>query len=307
MNVVLGVLLGLEQKKEFAYTRNMEIDLTGKTATNMEIDHTVVYEIPEYLQESEIIMSNMKTKKVESNIPKLLFQTAKSSSVGMGLLQNYKYNANLNSNFTRRFFDDSAARLYISEKYDSASGVLKAFDSLKVGAYKADIFRLCVLYSEGGFYKDINKVLLVPLDYFVSLGVDLVLFRDINKTYIYQALIGADKNNIHIKNVLDGIVKDVLAQKIGRDNLCPTGPGGFGKHLATSLKLPPKSEFPLGMYTDYMGGTIYFGELVDRKLQNAEHEIIQLARYDGWEKVEKGHYSDVWPDIYHPETISKNE
>lgn len=56
------------------------------------------------------------------------------------------------TNFKYRRFTDNTARAYIQRKLGRR--VLAAYESCAVPAMKADLFRYCVLYNEGGIYVD---------------------------------------------------------------------------------------------------------------------------------------------------------
>ena len=61
--------------------------------------------------------------------------------------------------FLYRYFDDAACHKYLETHYSSAHAAV--FDDLRCGAHKADFFRYCYLYREGGVYIDID---LEPLE-----------------------------------------------------------------------------------------------------------------------------------------------
>jgi hypothetical protein len=60
----------------------------------------------------------------------------------------------------RDFFDDAAAESYISTHFGEP--VATTYRVLR-GAHRADLFRYCILYREGGLYLDAKTVLCVPL------------------------------------------------------------------------------------------------------------------------------------------------
>ena len=71
----------------------------------------------------------------------------------------------LNPEFEYLFFDDVDARRFIEENY--APVHVDLFDKLKQPKYKADLFRYCYLYKNGGIYADIDLQPLVPLVKFI--------------------------------------------------------------------------------------------------------------------------------------------
>lgn len=108
-----------------------------------------------------------------------------------------------NPEFTHYLYDDNMCREFIKNNF--ANDILYAYDKLKPGAYKADLWRYCVLYIYGGIYLDIkynciNNFKLINLtdrEYWV---------RDRNKDTgehgIYQALLICLPNNeILIKSI----------------------------------------------------------------------------------------------------------
>ena len=74
--------------------------------------------------------------------------------------------AHLAQGFERRFFTDFDARQYIRTHYPAS--VQKAYSKLR-GAHRADLFRYCYLYREGGVYMDIKTVLHANLEDIVSI------------------------------------------------------------------------------------------------------------------------------------------
>ena len=61
-----------------------------------------------------------------------------------------------NPEFKHYLYDYEQCRKFIAKYFDY--NVLAAFDGLIPGAYKADLWRYCVLYIHGGIYLDIKFV-----------------------------------------------------------------------------------------------------------------------------------------------------
>ena len=79
-----------------------------------------------------------------------------------------------NPEFEHRLFDDADCRAYIEENF--SADVVEAYDRLLPGAYKADLWRYCVLYKTGGVYLDI-KFQCEP-------GFSLMEFTKDNETFV---------------------------------------------------------------------------------------------------------------------------
>jgi mannosyltransferase OCH1-like enzyme len=87
-------------------------------------------------------------------IPLKLFQTWHTLDLPPNMKQNVKRLQRENPEFEYFLYDDKMCRKFIKEHFHEE--VVFAFDKLKPGAYKADLWRYCVLYIHGGIYLDIN-------------------------------------------------------------------------------------------------------------------------------------------------------
>ena len=76
-----------------------------------------------------------------------------------------------------RYFTDEQSRAHVGTH--CGERVLAAYDTLVPGSYKADLFRYCILWSDGGVYGDLAHRYHVPLHELVDFERDdLVLARD---------------------------------------------------------------------------------------------------------------------------------
>eukprot|EP00899_Mesostigma_viride_P023136 jgi/Mesvir1/4006/Mv03700-RA.1 len=74
------------------------------------------------------------------------------------------------------FADFPTAEAYISAR--CGPRIAWAFRMLLPGAYKADLYRCCVLYAEGGYYADIGMQLMAPVASFVNDNATFVVAVD---------------------------------------------------------------------------------------------------------------------------------
>ena len=168
-----------------------------------------------------------------------------------------------NPEFEYRLYDDYECRDFIKKNFDK--DVLNAFDSLIPGAYKADLWRYCILYKNGGIYLDIkfqceNGFKLIELtdkeyfvldrpyadrisvpaelkminnsDYYRSIynDIDLRLWKN-NEIGIYNAVISCKENNPIMLECINQIVDNVKKKFYGYNALYPTGPGMLGEKI----------------------------------------------------------------------------
>jgi len=80
------------------------------------------------------------------------------------------------SGWDHKFYNDTEARAFLLEHFPDE--VVEAFDEIIPGAYKADLFRYCVLFIEGGVYADTDVLLETNLDAAVEDDVGFMIPYD---------------------------------------------------------------------------------------------------------------------------------
>ena len=159
-----------------------------------------------------------------------------------------------NPEFKYHLYDDKDCLDFIEQNYNKS--VVNAFNKLKPGAYKADLWRYCVLYKKGGIYLDIKYqcedgfklIELTDAEYFVlerpyidrtmTIEHNLKLLKDINKYKrlisenmwenkkigVYNALIVCKPGNKILYKCIDQCVKNISSNIYGYSSIAPTGP-----------------------------------------------------------------------------------
>ena len=134
-----------------------------------------------------------------------------------------------NPELVHHLFDDNDCREFIADNFNEE--VVNAYDSLIPGAYKADLWRYCILYKKGGVYMDIK--------YKCADGVKLIDMVD--KEYyvedrqqrghrgVYNAIMICKKGDPRLIKAINYIVGHVKQKYYGETPLSPTGPGLLGK------------------------------------------------------------------------------
>ncbi|MEM3857868.1 MAG: glycosyltransferase [Candidatus Micrarchaeaceae archaeon] len=117
----------------------------------------------------------------------------------------------LNPEYEYVFYNDKMCRDLIKNNFPS--NVLYAFDSLKSGSFKADIFRCCYLYLYGGCYFDCKLINRTPLRDVIKEDDELILCLDrLSVPGIYNAIIlSAPKNDIFLQ-VITSVVNTINAK-----------------------------------------------------------------------------------------------
>ena len=144
-------------------------------------------------------------------IPKNIIQTHATNNLPNAMEKAMESWKVLNPKYSYVFFDNEMCLNFIKEHFNS--DVVTSFNCLVPGAFKADLFRYCFLYVNGGVYVDVDNVCLVPLDDFLNEDDSFVSVKDNsfgNQGLIYNSFIACEKDNPVIKKTIDLIVYNTL-------------------------------------------------------------------------------------------------
>jgi hypothetical protein len=148
-----------------------------------------------------IITVNLSTIKNES-IPKILIQTYKNKNkVPQKVFDNIKKFA---SDYEYRFFEDQDCVNFIKNNFPNE--VLEGYQRLQNGAHKADLFRYCYLYINGGVYIDIKTELMKPLNEIFNKNYVYSVLSSVKNT-IYQGIIATPPKKEFFKKLIDHCVE----------------------------------------------------------------------------------------------------
>ena len=221
-------------------------------------------------------------EKYDIIIPPNIFQTWHTKFIPPKMSKAINAIKILNPRFKYFLFDDNDCREFIKTHFKP--DVLYAYDSLIPGAYKADLWRYCILFIHGGIYMDIKYV---PLNgfKFINLTEKEHLVSDIDNVNIYNALmVSLPKNEILFKYIRR-IVKNVADKFYGNSYLEPTGPALLSNFVSTSDNIVDLKHSVLN--DDYK--LIYFNNIPILKSYN--NHIEEREKYS-----KKKHYSILWKD-----------
>jgi mannosyltransferase OCH1-like enzyme len=191
-------------------------------------------------------------------IPKIVHQTYKDSTLPRRMFNAVNGIRERHLDFEHRYYDNDACDKFLATYADKHTR--EAFHTVIPGAYKADIFRLALLYHLGGIYIDISMCIdgstsLHGLLTKLNTTDQLVIVKDLPKGAIYQALIATTPRNPIIKYILDKIVDRVLSRSeppndVRMKGLWYTGPVAFGQFLNEYLGRDQKTNFVTGSLND---------------------------------------------------------
>jgi len=196
-----------------------------------------------------------------SVIPLNLYLTWGTKELPQKMQENVYRMKKINPEFNIQLFDDNDCREFIKNNF--REDIVVAYDTLKPGAYKADLWRLCILYITGGIYVDI-KMNCINNFHFIALTEREHLVLDIpgqwNECNIgfYNALIVAKPKNKLLLRCINKISENVKNRYYGCNSLYPTGPGLLGEEYWKEYESTIEKEiYKIDMCMDNSKGKEY--------------------------------------------------
>jgi len=161
-------------------------------------------------------------------IPKKIFQTFETTQLPEGMSKACLSWKIKNSEWEYYFFDKNDRIEFIKKHF--RKDVLQAYLTLIPGAFKADLWRYCVLYIEGGVYVDADTICELPLDNWILGDAHFIATRDdpMAHKWLGNAFIGTVPQNPILKDCINRIVKHCQDKK-EMFYLDYTGPALLGK------------------------------------------------------------------------------
>jgi mannosyltransferase OCH1-like enzyme len=215
-------------------------------------------------------------------VPLNIFQTWHTKNLPPLMKNNVEYIKNLNPAFTYRLFDDQDCYNFIKENYPG--DVLEAFNKLIPGAYKADLWRYCVLYKLGGIYLDI-KYRPVKGFKFINLTEKEHWVLDADGNGVYNALMVCKPGNQILLTAINQIVQHVKTKYYGGSCLDPTGPKLLAKYFNNNQKI--QFELRHSFFENHSNRFIHYNNYIILKSYNG-----YIQEHGQNQKVE--HYSVLW-------------
>ena len=227
-------------------------------------------------------MSALIPNKTDYNcvIPQKIFQTWHSKLVPPMMYKAIQRIKKYNPLFKYYLFDDNDCREFIKKYFKS--DVLNAFDNLIPGAYKADLWRYCVLFIHGGIYLDIKYMPSKGFK-FINLCEKEHLVLDEDKLGIYNAFMVCKPKNIFLFKAIRQIVSNVQNKYYGESALSPTGPRLLSKFISLN---DPILDMKHGLIDSNNKFIYYKGFKIIRSYNGHEIEKIKASI--------KPHYSVLW-------------
>ena len=114
--------------------------------------------------------------------------------------------------------------------------IYKAYCLLPIAVMKADLWRYCIIYENGGIYADTDTICLLKPELFIN--ESLLTIVPENNVHLCQWVFSAPKHSSILKSIIDLSVKRILnTQEIKGEHIIHylTGPGVFTNGIENFL------------------------------------------------------------------------
>jgi len=181
----------------------------------------------------------------QQKIPRVIYQTFKNYDIPENMYKSIQTWKDLNQDYEHYYFSDKDCIEFIEKYFDKR--VLNAYLSFIAGAFKADLWRCCMLYEKGGVYVDSDMICLKSLRDIIDVNDEFISSRDdpMSKSFVYNAFIAARPKHPFLKEQIDAIVRNVET-KSNCYYLDIAGPGLLGKSINKVCGVDIGDEYVLG-------------------------------------------------------------
>jgi mannosyltransferase OCH1-like enzyme len=171
-------------------------------------------------------------------VPARLVQTWKTLDLG-ALAPIARTWREWNPGFAYTLFDDAACAALIDR---FGARVASAYARIGPGAFRADLWRYCELYANGGVYVDVDTVCLGAVYDALDPTASLAVPVDLDPTNLFNAFVAAAPEHPVMRMCIDAVVENVEANK-PQFGLGFSGPKLLGACVAAYLGAPYPTTF----------------------------------------------------------------
>lgn len=135
----------------------------------------------------------------QQKIPKIIYYYTPSSFNKDVLISIDSFRL-INPEYEFQMYNEFSARKFIEDNFDK--DILEAYDTYIPCAYKSDLWRLCILYKNGGFYFDDKLFAIRPLRDMISPEDNIFICSDKNRVYLFNGVMGSVANHALFENAI---------------------------------------------------------------------------------------------------------
>ena len=208
-----------------------------------------------------------------TKIPRNIFQTWSTKKISDNFNMLCQTWREKNSNYAYFFYDDDDCEKFIKKHFDEK--VYNIYLRIIPGAFKADLWRYCILYVYAGIYVDTDTICLEKIDKFLNEDIEFMTAIDLNncpylgKYNLFNCFIASIPKHPILQLCINRIVNNVENNLIPFSNLDFSGPGVLGQSMNIYLNQEPTASFvgKEGIIENniYLLKFIYGKEIVENK------------------------------------------
>ena len=183
-------------------------------------------------------------------IPKVIYKT--------GPILNPKINKinqnleKLNPDWSIKYYNDEDCLNFLLNDFQNDNphfkqNVIKGYNKLIPKAYKADLWRLCIIYQYGGLYLDFSSELYFPIEKIINLQKDFIIALDACGRGLQIGFFAGIKNHPFLKKYICQILINIKNKYYGIGSLSPTGPM-CAWNVAYEYNYIDKIDIPIKLY-----------------------------------------------------------
>jgi hypothetical protein len=175
--------------------------------------------------------------RIVSGVPLVIYQSWYTNKVPAKMKENIYRLIERNPEFDYKLYSDEASFKFIKANF--SADVANAFNTLKPGAYKSDLWRYCILYKNGGVYLDIKCFSVKPLLPIIEEN-PVIFVRDLPRACnehigIWNGFMATPPNNTIMKACIDDIVNSCKMKLYKFNSLSITGPCLLGSFIRDKI------------------------------------------------------------------------
>ncbi len=161
---------------------------------------------PEQRQEIPAYLAPKGAPPANGRIPRVVWQTNYTRRVTKQVFMCFRFNRFLSSTYEYHLFDDEQCDRFVQDNYPGE--INRAYKRLRIGASKADFWRILVLLKHGGIYLDIDANFTARPEKHIDEGTENV-FISVNDGEITNYFMASAPGNPVLQEVCDQIVRNI--------------------------------------------------------------------------------------------------
>lgn len=169
------------------------------------------------------------------SIPKIIYQTWKTKNLNENCLKIKNNIQKLNPEYDIILYDDKDIDEFIKINFDEF--IYNCYSQLNVGASKADFWRYCILYKNGGIYLDIDSDITSPLSQLIKEDDQCIITREGNPGIFNNWIMIFEKGHPILARTIYNCCYNII-NKTSNDICYLTGPAGPFTDAINQIMIP---------------------------------------------------------------------